>query len=453
MNNDIYNIVDKICELKKEDFDKLDEKEIIDLYKKINPYGLTIEGSKDYLNVCVTNVREEYVKKLLTTSLIGFLFRACDEWEVPDNIPVTPVEAYLNDEKVLDSYELSDDKFIQMENNFNKDWMKKRVIVREFLEHVFKFNPDYHVRCTYLPNEKDPEREVIFTDVAKQSVNHYFKKNKKLQKEYGSIYKNIYSKEHENKAREEVKLDENIEQYKNKELIDKKVENRAYNIIPPDDMFYNFNKYYNANYETLIKITKNIYNDKPDISLLINPLKSHTTKEDAELYKRKHAKDMIADILTLKFGTWNLLGPYSQNKERVQFYDDHNGILEEILKQNEKDTKLSKKIVENSIIKKKKESIRRYGPDDKDLNKYKSSFGKKSTMDIDKEISDINKDDENDLIEVNVYKLSKGGTKLKQDVIYSKSIPPLHMLSDRDREKYMNKESADSYEEKKNNDN
>ena len=71
--------------------------DINELRKKINPYGRTIQGSDKYLNFSITLIRDEYLKKLYTTAMIGFLFRMCDEWKVPSGVPVVTVEEYLED--------------------------------------------------------------------------------------------------------------------------------------------------------------------------------------------------------------------------------------------------------------------------------------------------------------------------------------------------------------------
>ena len=83
--------------LNDEELAKLNADEINELRKKLNPYGRTIQGSNNYLNFSITLIRDEYLKKLYTTAMIGFLFRMCDEWKVPPGVPVTTVEEYLED--------------------------------------------------------------------------------------------------------------------------------------------------------------------------------------------------------------------------------------------------------------------------------------------------------------------------------------------------------------------
>lgn len=64
------------------------EDEILELQKLMNPYAYVVpgQGSDDVvrgLALSYTNLREEYLRNFLTTSLVGFIFRMRDEWTVP----------------------------------------------------------------------------------------------------------------------------------------------------------------------------------------------------------------------------------------------------------------------------------------------------------------------------------------------------------------------------------
>ncbi len=82
---------------------ELPTEKILEIRKKLNPYGRTIAGSNKYLNFSVTQITHEYWKKFITTSMIGFLNRMCDEWKVPAGVPVVSVYKYLEDPTSLDT--------------------------------------------------------------------------------------------------------------------------------------------------------------------------------------------------------------------------------------------------------------------------------------------------------------------------------------------------------------
>ena len=92
-------------ELDEVSLSKMTDDEVLELRKQLNPYGRTIEGSDKILTYSYTDLQFEYTKKLVTTTMIGFLNRMCDEWRVPDGIPVIPVYDYVKDPSKLDEFE------------------------------------------------------------------------------------------------------------------------------------------------------------------------------------------------------------------------------------------------------------------------------------------------------------------------------------------------------------
>ena len=128
-----------LAELDEDSLAKMSDDVIIKLRKKLNPYGRTIEGSDKILTFSYTDLRLEYIIKLVTTGMIGFLNRMCDEWRVPDGVPVVPVYDYIKDPTKLDEFEksLHDSKAIKADIDLNKEIMLKRVHIKEFLEDMF----------------------------------------------------------------------------------------------------------------------------------------------------------------------------------------------------------------------------------------------------------------------------------------------------------------------------
>lgn len=62
------------------------EEEITAIHKKLNPYTSTItnDDGKEYTCLSYTNLREQYLEKLLTTALVGYLYRINDEYEIEE---------------------------------------------------------------------------------------------------------------------------------------------------------------------------------------------------------------------------------------------------------------------------------------------------------------------------------------------------------------------------------
>src|SRR3989338_751144 len=181
MSSSIEELERILKEFTDEDLMNLPEEDFLKYKKELNPYGRTIQGSDKLVNFSITNWGKKYMEKLILTSLIGYLNRANDEWEVPKSVPVVPVYEYLEDVSKCDMPKTvaeGKDEIIKKDWEFNKEWMKKRVIVKEFLETVFQFNPDEHVRSAYRPNRKDIRRKPIHTKAAKLAIEHTKLKDK-----------------------------------------------------------------------------------------------------------------------------------------------------------------------------------------------------------------------------------------------------------------------------------
>jgi len=175
----------KLKDLDKAQIDKLRDN-IIDVRNTANPYSSTVrEKDKNLLLLMFTPMAKDYMIKLLTTSMIAYLFRANDERDVPDGVPVVSVYDYIRDQSLLDDPRPVDDK-IPVSVDMLEDYalarrlMAGKMEVARFLESLFQYNPDVHVRSSYSPNGKDPERTPVVTASSKLAV---YMRKKELEKE------------------------------------------------------------------------------------------------------------------------------------------------------------------------------------------------------------------------------------------------------------------------------
>jgi hypothetical protein len=70
---------------------QLSEEELQALHKKLSPYGVVKAdpsdvGCKNATVVSVTNQRDEYMRRVLMTSLVGFVWTMQEEWEAPEEL-------------------------------------------------------------------------------------------------------------------------------------------------------------------------------------------------------------------------------------------------------------------------------------------------------------------------------------------------------------------------------
>ena len=236
--------------------DSLTEEQVSELRKRINPYGRTIEGSDKYTCASVVNLSEQYMQKLLMTSLIGFLFRQCDEYKLDDGEPPIhmddfnkfmkvyneAVEAAINSRVWLQQFNIKKEDKADTELSISEkaqclehqrivergDGFKRRLIIRQFLGDLFQFNPDNHVRSAYSDNPLDPER-VQPAHVERKIV-------KKIVGKSGNVME--IQKNTQTADVPDIKSDEKK----------KRSESEFVKHIPPADTFHRWKYYLESNY-------------------------------------------------------------------------------------------------------------------------------------------------------------------------------------------------------------
>ena len=441
--------------LSDKDLAELPTDKILAIRKKLNPYGRTIAGSNKFLNFSITQITHEYWKKFITTSMIGFLNRMCDEWKVPNGVPVVSVYKYLEDPTTLDTPQHAIEKnneSLLYDYEFNRRWMEKRIVVKEFLEEMFQFNPDEHVRSGYRPNYKDTSRSPLQTMAARIAVNHLVKKDKQLladKTEYEAatgvktkkIKRTIKSKNGTVRTIvREVPIVENVKMPVDttptpldpNKPVDPDVKTCVTNMIPPHDLFHRFKMYYQENYEELRDAVKHLYCENPEFELAINAYAMHNTAEEAELFKKQHADEVISEIFTAETGKWCFFDCFKKQRESVTFYNKNTIILEEMTKQAERDERLGQDMMSKRVEKSKKMNEVESGPDAANLKQWvgeNSNLAKMGAMYLgDKADDDIPED----AVQVDVWKIAKGGVQLVKEKFYTQAEAPTFVNDSKD---------------------
>mgnify|MGYP005994098677 FL=1 len=418
-NNEVVQkqLSELLDELDEESLAKLSDKEVLELRKQLNPYGRTIEGSNKILTFSYTDLQHEYTKKLVTTAMIGFLNTMCDEWRVPDGIPVVPVYDYVRDPSKLDEFEKTLQKPEEMKEEIeeNKKNMIKRVVIKEFLEDMFQYNPDIHVRSAYKPCIDDDERNILETPAARLAI-FQLTKTDPVFKEDMLLYE-----------REKL-LKEKLNNGEIAKLSDKSTETlKKYmtEMIPPADVFHRFQYYYDSNYEVLKDIVGDLYCDKPCFETAVNPYAWHDNEDDADTFINKHKDEVISTIFKAHSGKWNIIAPYKKVRESMRFFNKKTVVLEEIAKQIEKDSQMGAELMKKRIQVKKKKNIAKDGADDVAFLKWKGQNNKLKDMGASTlEKEDLTEECPMDALEVPVFRVSHGGMKITKDKFYTEAVAP-----------------------------
>ncbi len=432
-----------LAELNEESIADMPEEKLIEYRKKLNPYGRTIDGADNYLTFSFTNLKEKYMEKLLMTGMIGYLNRALDEWRVPDAHPVIPVYDFVDNPKLIDEYHKNwniTDK-IKKEIEENKAWMQKRVIVKEFLEEMFQFNPDKHVRSAYKPQPKDLSRNVVNTPAANLAIEHLKKKDIEFREqmlEFDRVQKLIEMKEGSELAGEghikKLVADKLVlpdqhyltMDFSKWSIEDKNLLRTTCSMIPPVDIYHKFRNYFESNYDKLREAVQYLYCEKPDFDIAINPYSWHKSEEEAEEFQKKHRSEVITDIIKAHSGKWNFFAPFEKVRESMKYFNDNTIVLEEITKQIEKDAKLGAELVKNRIKQKKKQNVKEDGPDAEYFAKWKeqnSALKEMGALDVNKD-SYAPEDCPDDAVTVDIFKFSKGGLEMEKTHFFTKAVAP-----------------------------
>lgn len=290
--------------LKQEDLVHIKNSELEDLKNKINVEAEKIKKAKARI--------QTIQKKYKTTFSREFEEFAVPAYELTDteyeNI-IQEVKSELKIDETLEEYQ-----------------DRHRSIVLKFLMEFLRYNPDNHVQCAYKPNYDDESRQPLIT-----------------------AWKKFYSGEIP-----ETEYTTALEKYNQDNTTMRVVaeEKHARSLIPPDDTFFRWDRYTENNYEELRQATDDIYAEKSDIETSIVPLEVFENEDSTKLklqieeWQRKYADEFEGDVYQATFNQNNLIGSWTENRERRDFYTKNSEIIKRIIKQNEDDNKMGRRLMQ-----------------------------------------------------------------------------------------------------------
>lgn len=334
------------------------------------------------------------------TSLVGYLFRTLDEYEPEDELKKEAdrfAAACKTDGASAD---------LQREHDARVALIKSTAkgIISQFLNRNFNYNPDKHLRGSHTENKSDPERrpkeqmiretcEII--PAAREIDQKLESKPDQTYKYMRSMLLNTYSAAQDATVALNsilgVILDPQINRddkhgilfKKYKQLLDITADMRklakpiaqastldAWKIDPPVDVFHQFDRYLTNHYEQLREVVDALYNEKNDFEFGVILYDSFKTEEAAREYKIQHENEFRTEIVTIETGAVSLLGPFKENRQRVDFYNKHTEIMKRMMEQVEADHKLGKDLMEKQLKNAKKKNIDEAGPDEPGLDGY-----------------------------------------------------------------------------------
>lgn len=390
--------------------DNLPEDKLMEALKSLNPYGVTLPVKSDEtesVSLSYTNMRLEFVKRLVATSMIGFVMKMLKEYQCPEEIPAVDPEDYLANPSCVDPPTHITDATTLAKFAEYKSTMSERVAIWKFFKHIFDFDPDRHVTSALQTNRSDPTRRVSDTPAVRRALSS--KKN--------SVRPGV--------KRADYELSEN--DLSEKSNLETEAERAGFTVIPSLDVFAKYDRYLDEHYEEYMQVVQDVYGAKPDIDFCVIVYDKHDNKEAAKQFKEHYMDQVIAPITNIQKNRWVALGPYRENRERVDFFNRHTEVLKEMIDQRERDSHVATDIMKKRIKTKKAQNIAEAGPDDKEFRAYLKSNKPEIAKLGGEHVHQDDEDDEcpADAVEVNVFTLGEGGRELKVHKIYNPVEAPI----------------------------
>jgi len=436
--------------------DTLPEDELNKIQNLISPYGTVAESSNNDNYTCLsyTNLRQEYIKKLVVTSMVGYLYRRCDEYG----------RAFKDIVEHADDVAVTEKQVIEAQNRLKTihsdiiEHIYKRKSLSEEVEKMKVLNEEKKSTYNNSPSTLSPDdikemaayeqstiveihrlrlldKKIVDLEAEREKVHGVGKRY--IIKEFLDSQFNFNPDKHVRSS-----YTSNVD---GKSAISK--------FVPPDDTFHNFQYYMDSNYEEIRGVTERLYKLTPDLDVGIIPYGSFKSEEDADDFVERNKTGTIASIITLKNGKWNFLESFKANRERIEAY--RGTIVDDILEQVKEDTKLGAELTRDRALRRRTENIKESRPDPKMVREYMESNSQTDENGVSVSNNSVSYDDqekiwklhqeeklnyENKLIEldskkeetaphdavrVNVLNFSGGGKELKKSHFYSAAKKPM----------------------------
>lgn len=436
-SKDIDNIINDM-ENNPDIIETLTNDQILEIEKRLNPYGATIYGPEKYTCISFTNLREKYMTKLLTTALIGFTYQMSKEHIVSEDDLTT----ILNKDDFMINAPNPDKENKQLLDNIHEQECNNLILKlkeKHGDDYVLSENDELNIsaEANVFVNNFFKDTKVFDTDKFVSEQEKLIKlQSANEQKVINRFLNKLFKYDPELHAKPSFNKDQANDDIERKEVSNDFTEN-----VPPNDTYGRFQFYYDVNHDKIRDAVQYLYNEKPDMEVAINIYDSFDTIGECNNFIEKNKDNVITNLFNLTNYKWNLLGSFKQNRERINFYNKNTVILENILKQQEDDAKTGKALLNDRVRKKKVKNVKQYGKDHPNFTKYKKqnidglleNSTEKITIDDDNvtieqiiEIADsgaaIDADGiPEDSLEIKVTSINLSSNEVKQGAIYTKS--------------------------------
>lgn len=373
-SGNIDSVESKIAELSEEQLDAL--------FGEAVPYKALGTASPDKIVIgSVSNLREKYLKKLITTSFVGFLFQMKEEFIPEEADLITPLNksdfeedeitpklpqdfntSILYNEELLSLY---NERFPEEPTNVYKE-MEDKLSEEDLLNIATKANERFQKLST-------PEKvfnAAKYNEALEKAIADQAESDRKVVDRYLKWLFKYSPDKHTQEGGHEINNDPERQAVEELKGTDPDT-NNVYEYIPPNDTHCRFNSYHEINYEKMRTATRNIYNIKPDLEHAMIVYDVVDKQSAVDSFIQKYGAGAKYDIVTFPLNKWTFMGPFKENRERVDYYNKNNDIIKSMLEQQEKDAALGEELMKKRVKSKKVKSEKVFGKDSPAFEEYK----------------------------------------------------------------------------------
>ena len=383
----------------------LTDNEAMQLRKYINPLGNIVTNKRIHVNMSLVNWKDKYLRKLHLTTMIGYLYRTLEEYE--------PTEELEREKRryaaALATAADKDSLLAEHKDRLKLISSTAHGIIEKFLNRNFEYNPDLHLRGSKTSAKNDPERAEKYEQISKKimSANESTSTSpdtieEKLKSKPDAMYKYMRGNllttyQTAVESREclagaiKVLSDKSLSNDEKQGILLKKYQlmsdiandmkkiaeplatadtAAAFTTNPPTELLYNIDRYLTNHYEQLRDIVTALYHEKSDLEYAVMIYDVHKTAEEAHNYRVQHKDEFRTEVFSVDNSGVSLIGPFKENRERVEYYNKNTEVLRMMNSQVEADHKLGKDLMEKKVRAEKKKNIEEAGPDHPALAAY-----------------------------------------------------------------------------------
>lgn len=440
---------------------ELTMEQLVEIRKSINPYGSVIQAETMFANVSVINFKDERLRKLHTTAIIGYLYRLLDEY-VPPEVELEEHAHAKRVAKMTDKEEIT--SCTKSKNESVKLYTETaRAIAKKFLDRNFSFDLDRHIRGGHTQGgAEELEKDIAMArkmpvqnmDDAINAIAPAYTHTFGAKKETLAILECL--------ANDDMDVGDKItaltKHYYKLEACEESLgaiagpemvlqTTGAVLVEPPQDVFYHFNRYLTNNYERLREITSAVYCEREDIELAIIFYDAFKTESLAREWLVKHEAVLKTAAFTVSNAGVTLLGPFKENRDKIDFYNANTDIIKKMMDQCQSDSKLGADLLQKCAGRQKAKNISEIGRDPVALDDFVKNMSIINELGIKKVLTSAQQDElleatrlkeqhevPDDSIAVDIFHTNEKGVMQRKQV-YTQAEEPHHLTKDSEYQK------------------